>query len=272
MLKSAHPSIKPQPCHLCGAGTIEGCVNCELPCCERCECDCTDGMAELEMYQDFKGETMHSSRRGFIKTIVSMWMLATAMGSAVWLQACSAADVLADITAYIPVGIAGITNLLNLLGSLGIIPLGVGTAAAAVLATISGLFATVKATITEYQQLVAAGTPNPSLLVKIQDLLQSISDNIANFVAPLKISDSKIVQLIGALLSLILTTLAGFMAALAKMAGTPTATAAAKVRRTIAMQSGSSLVVEAKYRTASQFESQYNKLMDGAGHQESEIH
>jgi hypothetical protein len=44
----------PQPCHLCGWPTIEGCGICELPCCAKCECDCADPMNEIEKYQ---GET-----------------------------------------------------------------------------------------------------------------------------------------------------------------------------------------------------------------------
>lgn len=50
MPRSAQPQIKPQPCHLCGEATIEGCTACERPCCYKCECDCTDGMDLIEKY------------------------------------------------------------------------------------------------------------------------------------------------------------------------------------------------------------------------------
>lgn len=209
---------------------------------------------------------MNTGRRGFIQTMASAWLMLTLAGSALWLQACSAADVITDIATYVPIGIAAVNSLLNLLGSFGVIPVGAGTAASALLATITAAFNAVLATIKEYQ-----ATPTTTLLSKIQDLLQSISDNVSSFVAALKISDNKVVQLIGALLSLFLTTLAGFISALAaKMGATPAAAAAAS-RRKIMMQSGTAVVVEAKYRNAAEFKKQFNAKLVAAGKSQFEI-
>ena len=209
---------------------------------------------------------MQTSRRGFIQVMMSWWLLAISMGTAVWFKACSLTDVLADIKAWLPAGVSAVTNLINLLGTAGVIPVGTGTAAAALLSLITTTFQEVLAAITEYQTL-----PQTTTLQKIQSLLQAASDHVAAFVADLKISDNKIVQLVGALISLFATTISGFIASIAAKMGASVSAAAAQTRRSIAMQSGPSIVVEPHYRNRSTFVHDFNKAADNAGHPEIEI-
>jgi hypothetical protein len=73
------------------------------------------------------------------------------------------------------------------------------------------------------------------------------------------------------LVSLLTTTLAGFISALAVKMGATPAAAAAQSRRKIMMQSGPAVVVEPKYRNAAEFKKQFNARLDAAGKSEFDL-
>lgn len=207
---------------------------------------------------------MEISRRGFTKLMGAVSLLSLAEWQALFLSGCS--NVWDDIIAYAPVGISAVTNLLNLLGSFGIIPVGSGTAAAALISAITTGWNDVVADVKLYQSEPA----NATLAQKIEDELQAISNQVTAFRANLNLGTSTEAKIIQALLSLILTTIAGFISAVAAKAGVPTAAAIKKSRRTVIV-GGQSLVIEPKYRKRSEFVKEWNAAVDQAGHAEIEI-
>jgi hypothetical protein len=207
---------------------------------------------------------MEITRRKFAKMVGSAWLLAFAVGSTLFVAGCG---VWADIIAYAPVGISAVTSLLNLLGSFGIIPVGTGTAAAALISSITTLWNDVVADVKIYQSEPASAT----LAKKIEDELQSISTQISQFLANLNLGTSAQAQLIQALLSLILTTIAGFISAVAAKSGVPIATAKALSRRKVMLQGTAVLVIEPVYRNRQQFMQEFNATLNGAGQSQFDV-
>lgn len=196
-------------------------------------------------------------RRTFGKMIATMWLGAVMMVS----MAAKGCNAIADIQAWLPVGLQAIQNLLNLLGSFGVIPVGTGTAAAALLSKITEIFDDVKTDIALWN-----ATPTNSTLQKIQAELQSISMQLSNFVATLVIPDNKVVQIVAGLLGLVLSTIAGFIAEIAQKMGTSASTANAQVRTKVMMRhQASAVIVEPVHRNADQFKKAYNQQLDAAG-------
>lgn len=207
-------------------------------------------------------------RRGFTKLFFSGMALVLTEWQALFLSGC--ANVWDDIIAYAPVGIAAVTNLLNLLGSFGIIPVGTGTAAAALISSITVIWNDVKADVALYQANASA-----TLATKIEAELQQISTQIQQFLAGLNLGTSVQAQIAEALISLILTTISGFISAVAAKAGVPVPAAKAMSRRTLILHSAAgthTLLIEPTYRNRSTFEKQWNAEVDKAGHTESELH
>jgi len=208
---------------------------------------------------------MELSRRKFSQMLGSISFLCFADLGALFIGGCS--TVWQDIIAYAPVGISAVTNLLNLLGTFGIIPVGSGTAAAALISSITTLFNDVVADVKLYQSEPA----NATLAQKIQDELQAIGTQVSSFLAGLTFlgtsTEAKIIQ---ALLSLFLSTLAGFISAVAAKAGAAAQQAIARSRRTV-MIGGQTLLIEPKYRKRAEFVKEWNAEVDAAGHSEIEL-
>lgn len=201
---------------------------------------------------------MELSRRTFNR----MLMLACAVGSSFFVAGCTVWD---DIVQYAPAGIAAVTNLLNLLGSFGIIPVGTGTAAAALISAITLLWNDVVADVKLYK-----ADANASLAQKIEDELQQISTQIMAFLGGLNLGSGTAAKVAQALISLILSTIAGFISSVAAHAGASTAAARALSRRTFAM-GGHVIVIEPKYLDRAKFVKQWNSTVDQAGHPEAEL-
>ena len=175
-------------------------------------------------------------------------------------------SVLSEIQTWVPIGISAVGNLLNLLGSFGVIPVGAGTAAAMLLSSITTIFNDVLADIQAWN-----ANPTNSTLQKIQAELQSISGQLSAFVASLTIPNAKWAQLVAALLGLILSTLAGYISQLAQKIGSTASAAASAVRTKVMMQSGPVVVVEPIKRKPEQFKKEYNADLDAAGFSTFEI-
>lgn len=202
-------------------------------------------------------------RREFVKSLGGVWLALVAVGSTLFLAGC---DVVDELQTYVPIGIDAVTQLLNLLGSFGIIPLGAGTAAAALLQAITTAFNDVLADIKIWK-----ATPSSSTLQKVQAELQSISQQLSAFVSQLNIPNTKWAQLVASVLSLILSQIAGYVAGIANKMGATPAASVATARRTITMQRGTTLAIEPKARKAPEFRNQFNTQMDAAGYSQFEI-
>lgn len=203
-------------------------------------------------------------RRDFMKSVSGLWLGLVAISSTLFLAGC---DVVDELATYVPIGIQAVTQLLNLLGSFGIIPLGTGTAAAALLQVITTAFQDVLADIKLWK-----ANPSNTLLQNIQSELQAISQQLSAFVAQLAIPNSKWLQLVTAVLGLILSQLAGYIAGIAKQMGSTTATAVATSRRTITLRQGSTIAVEPSHRRVAEFRKEFNAQVHAAGFTQFEIH
>jgi hypothetical protein len=191
-------------------------------------------------------------------------MMAT-MGSAVMMAGC---PTLEDLSDWAQTGILAVTALLNLLGSFNIIPVGAGTAAATLIAAVTLAFNDIVADVKTYN-----ATPSDTLLQKIQATLQQISTQVSGFISALPIPDGAAEKLISSLLTLLLTTIAGFIAEVAQKMGSSPATAAATARRTVPMGSShATLVIEPIHIGKAKFVRQWNGITHSAGHQEADIH
>jgi hypothetical protein len=207
-------------------------------------------------------------RRQFAFGAVKVWgaiLLASVTGTAS-LTLIGCGITIQDIENWIPTGKSAIANLLNLLGAAGVIPLGVGTMAAALLTSVTNALDDVLADIQQWQS-----SGNAALLSKIQVLLQSVSTQLSDFLSPLPIP-SAISTLISGLLGLILSTIAGFIATVAQKVGSTPAGATASARRTIAMRStGHTIAVEPLKIGRDEFVKRFNRQIDAAGKSEFAI-
>jgi hypothetical protein len=141
------------------------------------------------------------TRRGFC-SIVFLQMLV--------LKSCAqvAADVEANIKTFLPVIVQSVTQILNLLASTGILPLGVGTAASVFLSMINASVATALDAIDQYENDPAAD--KATLAGKIRTALSTIADNVSTFVSNLKLTGNPAVNVVASLVSILLSAITGY--------------------------------------------------------------
>lgn len=194
-------------------------------------------------------------------------MLAAAvMAHAAFEAGCTMADVIAELKQWVPLGISAVTSLLNLLGTFGIIPLGAGTIAAGLISNIITIFNDVLADIATW-----TATPSDSLLTKISNELQAISGQLSTFVSTLTIGNTKWAALVESLLSLFLSTIAGYVAGIAQKMGASAATANVQARRKVMIAARPALVVEPVRRKAADFRKEFNKQVEAAGYPQYDL-
>lgn len=201
-------------------------------------------------------------RRLFGKILFAGFVMANAMRE----TGCSMADVIAELKQWVPLGISAVTSLLNLLGTFGIIPLGAGTIAAGLISNITTIFNDVLADIATW-----TATPSDSLLTKISNELQAISGQLSTFIGTLTIGNTKWASLVESLLSLFLSTIAGYVAGIAQKMGASAATANAQARRKVMMATRPALVVEPVRRKAADFRKEFNKQVEAAGYPQYDL-
>jgi hypothetical protein len=204
------------------------------------------------------------ARRLFVKMLLFFLVGVSAIGMA----GCpppSLATIISEIKAWAPTVVNAVQNLLNLLGSLGVIPIGTGTAAAALIGVIQGLVNSVLATITEYENDPAAD--KQTLLGKIREFLGAIADNVSGFVNGLNLSGNPMVKLIGTLVGFILSTIAGFLNNIPVPVGAKSITL-----HTSVTLGGEVIVVKPKLRDHAQFVHDWNGACVKSGHPETQIH
>lgn len=167
-------------------------------------------------------------------------------------------EVLTDLEAWVPTVINTAQSILNLLAPF--IPQ-VG-AAAALIATITGLVKSILATIKEYQ--TADPATKTTLLGKIRDWLQAISDNLTGFVSGLKLSGNPIVKGVGVLLGVIVSAITGYINLLPIMQGAKSKTLAASVT-----VGGERFAVKPKLMDRGSFLNTWNAQANQLGHPEA---
>lgn len=192
------------------------------------------------------------NRRNFI----SLSFITTLFMSALGMAGCSFASIEAQIKIYLPIAVTAISNLLNLLGSVGVIPLGTGTAAAALVETINAAVVAALQAIDEYENDPAAD--KATLIGKIVSILKAISDNVSSFVSALNLTGNPIISTVTAVVSVIVSTLAGFIQSL--MPATPAPVTAKAVSRPVTV-GGVPVAIAPKRRDRKQFVSDYNTAM-----------
>ena len=190
------------------------------------------------------------------RTFMGTSLVAVGSGTML-LEGCTFGGVIAEIKAYIPIGIAAFNGVVTLLTGLGIIPPGTSTLLALLIAAVKGGFADIIAAIDAYNNAPAAD--KTTLLQKISLILSEISANIGKFFADLNISNSSVLTLVTGLVQLILSTLAGFAS---QLPAPPTPVALS------ARVAGHPIVITPKILSRSEFKAQWNKTVTTAGHPE----
>jgi hypothetical protein len=200
-------------------------------------------------------------RRNWLKQSgLGLTTLALTGGTSLFVAGCPWTSIESAISAYVPVGLAAFNGVVLLLSSVGLIPPGTSTAIGLVIAIVKAGFADLLTAINEYNAAPAAS--KVSFSQKISLILTDIGDNIQKFMNDISTSlaTSTVGKLVVGLVSLILSTLAGF-------AGQLPAPAAGKHTYSVAGQA-----VTPKAISVKQFKQQYNQLAGAAGHPEIELH
>jgi hypothetical protein len=193
--------------------------------------------------------------------ILTLWF--TNLLASFWMYACSAADIWTKIKTYLPTVVTAIGNVLAMLSAIGIIPIGTGTAAQALIDLITGLVKSVVATIDEY--LAADPATKATLLGKIRDALQAISDNITGFISGLNLSGNPIVKVVGLLIGLIVSTISGFL----NVIPVPAGTSKHMLKATSIRVDGQTFPVVPKVRDKASFIYEWNAACVANGHPEA---
>jgi hypothetical protein len=169
-------------------------------------------------------------------------------------------SVMSAISAYVPVGLAAFNGVIALLSSVGLIPPGTSTAIGLIVAIVKAGFADLLTAINEYNAAPAAS--KVSFEQKISLVLTDIGDNITKFMDDVSssLATSTVGKLVVGLVSLILSTLAGF-------AGQLPAPAAGRKTYAVAGQAVTPRAISVK-----EFKKEYNQLVGAGGHPELELH
>jgi hypothetical protein len=127
------------------------------------------------------------------------------------LKSCAqvAADVETNVKIFLPVIVTSVTQILNLLASTGVLPLGTGTAAAGLLAMINAGVTTALTTIDEYENDPAAD--KATLAGKLRTVLSAIADNVSTFISNLKLTGNPAVNVVASLVSILLSAITGYV-------------------------------------------------------------
>jgi hypothetical protein len=192
-------------------------------------------------------------RRKFGKSALMLAILSAWFGN----TAASCSGIYAQIAAYVGVGIQAFSSVVSLLAGAGIITLPEGTAIAAVLTLVKAAWADVQAAIAAYQAAPAAS--KATLSGKISVALTAVQTTIQQFWTDVKIPDAQLANTVSGLLGLVVSTIAGFLAALPV---TP-APASARVFK--------ALPINPKVISVSQFRKQFNSILAANGYSQHAI-
>ena len=206
---------------------------------------------------------MQLSRRGMLKVSASSVLLYFVASASSLLIGCSFSSVFSAIQSWIPIGLNAFNSVLLILEGAGLINPVEGSAIAAFIAVIKAGFAQLSADVEAYQAI----TPPPAgALAKIEAVMGVIVSNFQAFLTSIKVSDSTIINLVVGLVQIILSTIAGFQAAL------PSA-ASGKVSAMAPVQFGGTVIaVVPKRRSRKQFAKDFNAVCVQFNHPEAEIH
>ena len=208
-------------------------------------------------------------RRGFIK-FAAAGAGYVAMGGAGGLALAGAGgcNVFDDILNWIPVADASIEAIVQLLENAGVLSPVAGAPINAALGLVDASVAQLKADVAAYKAI----TPPPAgALAKIQAGLQIVATNFQAFLAALKISDSKLLQLVVGLAQIILSTIAGFEGTLSQQPGAAAPITTARINRTYRV-AGETVSVLVEHRSRRKFKKDWNSLAEKYGHSEIKMH
>jgi hypothetical protein len=164
--------------------------------------------------------------------------------------AASCGSIYAQIAAYVGVGIQAFQAVVNLLSGAGIIALPEGTLITAILTLVKAGWADVQAAIAAYN-----AAPATTLAGKISAALTAVQMMIQQFWSDVKIPDAALSSTVAGLLGLIVSTIAGFLAAL------PPAPAPAAAKPLV-----KTLNITPVKLTVPQFRTKFNAILTAGGH------
>ena len=127
-----------------------------------------------------------------------------------FLKSCAqvVSDVETNVKTFLPVILTSVTQILNLLASTGVLPLGTGTAAAGLLAMINAGTTTALTAIDQYENDPAAD--KATLAGKIREALSAMADNVSTFISNLKLTGNPAVNVVASLVSILLSAITGY--------------------------------------------------------------
>jgi hypothetical protein len=152
-------------------------------------------------------------RRQFNLT-VGKFLLTGTVAVALSLNGC---NIMSDIVAWEPSGLAAFNGIVTALGEFGII---LNPADLLIVAAVRTLMNNLYADAKTYLALVP---PPATIIAKIQEVLSLISGNIQQFLTGIEVVGSTIIGLIVSIGQVILSTIAGFIGGIPPAAPTPAA-------------------------------------------------
>lgn len=207
---------------------------------------------------------MKLTRREFgqasIFSLIAMWFTSLFATFSMWTCAQTIDQVLAKLEVWVPTVINVAQNILALLTPF--IPQ--AGAAAAIIATITGIVQSIISAINEYKN--ADPATKTTLIGKIRDALQAISDNLVGFVTGLNLSGNPIVKVVGVLLSVVVSAITGYINLLPVMHG-----AKAKALSTSVTVGGERFAIKPNALDRGAFIVEWNTQCDSLKHPESKI-
>lgn len=195
------------------------------------------------------------------RNLVGMFATVSLLPAMLTITACPISNIYKKILAYVPVGLAGFSAVLNLLKGAGI---GLTPLLQSIADLVKVALADVQVAVDQYER--APASEKATWLEKIAEALTVAEANIQNFWANLTIPDQKLSALLEGLLGIIVATLLGFQAQL-PAPSTPTAQQAKAMKATLRKK----LSVTPKLRSVEEFRTDFNKILQDAGESKNSI-
>lgn len=180
------------------------------------------------------------------------------LAAAASMSGCVFANVFAQVSAYVGVGIQAVTSVVSLLAGAGIIAVPGGMLVSDVLGKIKAAWSDVTASVATYDS--APADQKNTVAQKVSLALTVVAQEIQGFWSDLNIPDAKMSQTVAGLLGLVVSTIAGFLASLP---APPAPAQAPRLRKALAVQP--------KRLSVKEFKKQFNAILAANGYSQHEI-
>lgn len=185
-----------------------------------------------------------------------LWRSVLGVGAAVSLTGCFRWE---DISVYCAIGLDSARRIVDILAANRVITTTTGTTVGAVLDEIQRDFDNVRAAVQQY--IEAPDSEKATRADKALLVMQTLADHIEAFWGDLKIPDPQLAATIGALLTLIVSTIRGFMVQGASEAHRPL-----PQRRAARAMGAARAPVPAEERSVRKFRDEFNAILEKGGY------